>query len=207
MLQSLIPNFDEEMKKLNELAPSGFILTFGFSLMGTEFIHYTYPAEWRQVYQARNYYAADPVFAWALSQTGCKRWSEIQLPDVRGVMREARRFGICHGAIFSHTVGVNKSFLSVSRPDRELTDAEVELVNSKFTTWVELVMDKPKLTSGELDVLRELRDGLGQREIADKLGIAESTVKQRAIKACSKLKAKNRTHAVAIAVIRNYLTA
>ena len=46
---------------------------------------------------------------------------------------------------------------------------------------------------------------MGQRAIAEKLGIAEATVTQRAQKACSKLAAKTRTQAVAIAVARNFI--
>ena len=61
------------------------------------------------------------------------------------------------------------------------------------------------VTPAELDVLRCFRDGLGQIETATQLAIAESTVKQRAVKACGKLGAKSRTQAVAIAVARNYL--
>jgi LuxR family transcriptional regulator len=63
---------------------------------------------------------------------------------------------------------------------------------------------RASLTDAELAVLRAFRDGLGQKETADALGIAESTVKQRAIRACSKLGAHTRTQAVAIAVQRNY---
>ena len=59
-------------------------------------------------------------------------------------------------------------------------------------------------SSHELDVLGGLKDGLGQFEISQHLGISESTVKQRALKACTKLGAKSRTQAVAIAVARNY---
>ena len=69
----------------------------------------------------------------------------------------------------------------------------------------DLVLNRAALTPAELDVLRCFRDGLGQIETATQLGIAESTVKQRALKACGKLGAKSRTQAVAIAVARNYL--
>ncbi len=204
MLTTLIPNFESEIEQIHELAPSGLFLMFGFSFWGPEHVYQNYHPEWTEIYQRRNYYFADPVFAWILSNTGSKRWSEIRLPDVRNVMKEARRFNMKYGAAFSQRHNATTSTLTVTRSDRELTDAEIDFVDAKFCTWGQLVMNKPPLTAGELDVLRGLKDGLGQREIATQLGISESTVKQRAIKACGKLHAKTRTQAVAIAVQRNY---
>lgn len=201
----MIPNYEAEIEKLRQIGTSGFILAFNMTFRGPEHLHSEYPKLWRRIYEERNYYFVDPVLLWGVSRTGNKRWSEIRLPDVRNVMTEARKFDLNYGAVFSRKYQYKRSFLTVARADRELTDVELEVLGSKFDSWVEMVVGNVHLTEAEQEVLRYLRDGLGQREIADTLGISESAVKQRVQKACSKLQAKTRAQAVAIAVARNLL--
>lgn len=205
LLIRLIPNFDREAADLHDLAPSGFIIAFNMTFRGPEHMHSAYPEKWREEYEDRNYFAGDPVLTWALISSGCKRWSELIVPDVRKVMVRGASFGLKFGAVFSTKRGRKRSFLTMARSDREFTDNEIEQVNAKFQLWCDLVTNRAALTDKELEVLRLLRDGLGQQEIADSLNIAESTVKQRAVNATGKLGANNRTQAVAIAMARGYL--
>lgn len=207
MLSNLIPNYDDEMEKLREWAPAGFILAFNLTFRGPEHLHSEYPEQWRNLYEERNYFFTDPILVWAVGNSGNKRWSEINLPDIRGMMKEAATFGLRYGVVFSCKYDGKRSFLTVSRGDREFSDTEILLIGEKFSVWAEIVVTRRELTDGELDVLRGLKDGLGQSAIAKLLGISESTVKQRAQKACVKLGAQNRTQAVAIAVARNYFDA
>jgi DNA-binding NarL/FixJ family response regulator len=61
------------------------------------------------------------------------------------------------------------------------------------------------LTSRELDVLRLIRDGHRNKQIADRLGIAETTVNFHIKNLVEKLGANDRTHAVTIAIRRGLL--
>jgi DNA-binding NarL/FixJ family response regulator len=61
------------------------------------------------------------------------------------------------------------------------------------------------LTARELDVLRLIRDGHRYRQIADKLGIAETTVNFHVKNLVEKLGAHDKTHAVTIAIRRGLL--
>jgi DNA-binding NarL/FixJ family response regulator len=61
------------------------------------------------------------------------------------------------------------------------------------------------LTGRELEVLRRIRDGYRSKEIADQLSIAETTVNFHVKNLIAKLQAKDRTHAVTIAVRRGLL--
>ena len=204
VLSNLIPNYDLEMEKLRGWGSSGFILAFNLTFRGPEHLHSEYPLEWRRIYEKRNYFFTDPILVWAVGNSGNRRWSEVTLPDIRGTMAEARKFDLNYGAVFSRKSEHKRSFLTISRPDREFSDTEIEIIGEKFDVWVDIVIGRKELTEAELDVLRGLKDGLGQAAIAARLGISESTVKQRALKACSKLGAQTRTQAVAIAVARNY---
>jgi DNA-binding NarL/FixJ family response regulator len=61
------------------------------------------------------------------------------------------------------------------------------------------------LTGRELDVLRLIRDGFRNKQIADKLSIAETTVNFHIKNLVDKLSANDRTHAVTIAIRRGLL--
>jgi DNA-binding NarL/FixJ family response regulator len=61
------------------------------------------------------------------------------------------------------------------------------------------------LTVRELEVLRLIRDGYRNKQIADQLAIAETTVNFHVKNLVAKLEAKDRTHAVTIALRRGLL--
>jgi DNA-binding NarL/FixJ family response regulator len=66
-------------------------------------------------------------------------------------------------------------------------------------------LDEEDLTARELDVLRFIRDGYRNKQIADQLGIAETTVNCHIKHLVEKLQANDRTHAVIIAIRRGLL--
>jgi DNA-binding NarL/FixJ family response regulator len=61
------------------------------------------------------------------------------------------------------------------------------------------------LTTRELDVLRFIRDGFANKQIADQLAIAETTVNFHIKNLVDKLRANSRTHAVTIAFRRGLI--
>ena len=63
------------------------------------------------------------------------------------------------------------------------------------------------LTRRELDVLGLIRDGYRNKQVADKLGIAETTVNFHVRNLVEKLGAHDRAHAVALAIKRGLLPA
>ncbi len=62
-----------------------------------------------------------------------------------------------------------------------------------------------RLTDRELQVLRLMQDGARNKQIADQLSIAETTVNFHIKNIVEKLQAKDRTHAVVIAIRRGLL--
>jgi len=61
------------------------------------------------------------------------------------------------------------------------------------------------LTTREMEVLRLIRDGFRNRQIADELAIAETTVNYHIKHLLDKLQANDRTHTVTIAIRRGLL--
>src|SRR5689334_23542339 len=66
-------------------------------------------------------------------------------------------------------------------------------------------LDEEDLTTRELEVLRLIRDGYRNKQIADQLAIAETTVNFHIKNIVAKLGANDRTHAVTIALRRGLL--
>jgi DNA-binding NarL/FixJ family response regulator len=66
-------------------------------------------------------------------------------------------------------------------------------------------MGDDDLTARELDVLRLIRDGYRNKQIADQLTISENTVNFHIKNLMDKLQANDRTHAVTIALRRGML--
>ena len=68
-------------------------------------------------------------------------------------------------------------------------------------------LGEEQLTARELDVLRLIRDGHRNKQIADRLGIAETTVNFHIKNLVGKLGANDRAHAITIAIRRGLLDA
>jgi DNA-binding NarL/FixJ family response regulator len=75
----------------------------------------------------------------------------------------------------------------------------------RFAARVAEHLADDKLTERELDVLRLIRDGLRNKQIASELKIAEATVNFHIKNLSQKLQANDRTHAVMIAIRRGLL--
>lgn len=78
-------------------------------------------------------------------------------------------------------------------------------VPARFAARVAERIADEKLTERELDVLKLIRDGLKNKQIAAELEIAEATVNFHIKNLSQKLQANDRTHAVMIALRRGLL--
>ena len=68
-----------------------------------------------------------------------------------------------------------------------------------------LPTDADRLSPREIEVLRKAAGGNANKEIARELGIGEETVKSHMKNMLAKLGAKDRTHAVTIAIKRGII--
>jgi DNA-binding CsgD family transcriptional regulator len=62
------------------------------------------------------------------------------------------------------------------------------------------VTPKFLLSNREMHVLKEVAEGLSNKQIAQRLGISEKTVRNHLVSVYDKLRATNRTHAVMLAI-------
>jgi DNA-binding NarL/FixJ family response regulator len=111
-------------------------------------------------------------------------------PELDGIRREA------FSAWFHRHGGVDP--MATALASRVAPTQLGEVV--KIRPSVQERPDGSLLSERELEVLQALRDGRSNKEIADRLFVAESTVKTHLKNIFAKLDVTNRTHAVSLAV-------
>lgn len=201
MIELAIPNHEEEMSRLAEIGTTGFVIGFGLRFGQPDFFLNRYPEVWTAKYEEENYFFGDPVAVWTIARTGAIRWSDIKFPDVRDIMKDAAEHGLVYGATAVTKVGRGRSFISLARSDREVTDHELEYVHERIKLWAKLfVRAQVSLTELELDALRLLRDGFTQAQAAEHLNISVSTIKLRLASVQRKLGTHRTANAIALAV-------
>lgn len=203
MLELVIPGYEQELKILEAIGNSGFILGLGLKFGKPDFALNRYPDAWTKKYEEENYFFGDPMVLWPMTKTGKIRWSEWPYPEGLNVMAEAAKHGLVYGATFAEVVAGKRSFLSIARYDRELSDGEMDLLMTKVSSWSSMFASYWKtigLTPAEVSALESLKNGVGQDEAAQSLNISRSAFRQRLTSAQGKLRASNTTSAVARAV-------
>lgn len=183
-------------------APAGYYiaLRIGFAFPAQE--HNALPARWVDRYTARGFMLYDPVIRWLYENTGTARWSEVGNDDPRGVMAEAREFGLNYGVAIcclDDDKDGQRSFGSFARSDREFDDDEIRILSVRLEQLHRARRPPTNLTMAELEALRMVKNGLLLKQIAAKLGVSDGAVKQRLKNARLKLNAKTGTQAASMA--------
>lgn len=201
MLEAIIPNHEEELAEISALAPTGYVMGFGLRFGRPDLIINRYPSRWTQKYEEENYFFRDPLAVWTMARVGRTRWSEVTIPDPFDVLAEAAKFGLNYGATFVAKVDRKRSFMSLARPDREFTDAEMTMLSVKLDLWAHLfARSHVALSEKEVQAMRLMRDGLTHSEASEKLDISVSALKLRLSGAQKKLGCRNTMTAVVKAV-------
>lgn len=198
---------DRLLDEIRTLAPVGHHIALHVRALQPSWLEVTYPRTWTDLYAARSYAIVDPTVAWAMVNDGACRWSDVDLPDVGGVMESARDHGLTFGAVAAAGMGVSRSMCGFARGDRELTDAELGRLARIVARLHKLFEETlPKLTDKQIEILRLIEKGYRQEQAAEMLGIGLQACKLRLIYARRALGARNTTEAVAKARAAGLLT-
>lgn len=202
---SLIKRFSD---RLTDIAPAGcyVALRVGFSYPAEELNRL--PDPWVEYYTVNGLVVHDPVMKWVYANTGITTWERIGMEDPRGVLREARRYGLRHGAVASVICADEhgrRSYGNFARGDRPFSAVEMHELFAILTQLHKAGAPPRKLTRAETEALRLQANGLRLKEISAELDISMSAVKARLANAKRKLGAQTPSQAASIARSRGVL--
>ncbi|TCM75072.1 helix-turn-helix transcriptional regulator [Rhodovulum steppense] len=194
--------------RLTALAPGGcyVALRVGFSYPAEEFNRL--PDPWVEHYTVNGLVVHDPVMKWVYANTGVTSWDGIEIDDPRGVLHEAQRHGLRHGAVASVICAEEKgrrSYGNFVRPDRPFTGLEMRELLAILTLLHKSGAPPRRLTRAETEALRMQANGMRLKEISAELDISMSAVKARLANAKRKLGAQTPSQAASIARSRGVL--
>lgn len=204
-LMSLVKKYADT---LSDLAPAGFYvgLRVGFSYPADELN--LLPQSWVDFYTTQGLVMHDPAMRWVYSHTGVARWDELGLDDPKGVLRQAARYGLQHGAVacvLCPCCRGRRSFGLFARDDRPFTALELKSLLGAVNQLHKDSGLKRRLTKAEIEALRLQASGMRLKEICGELGISMTAVKARLANAKRKLGAQTPSQAAAIARSRGLL--
>ena len=184
------------LKEAEEIAPAGFYAAMHITFAYPTFSHSTYPKEWIEEYAANSYALRDPAVLWGFTHSGVKRWSQLRLPDIGGVMKRAKKHGLVYGCTVSLGPMTGRSIMSLGLTDREFTDEEL-LVCQRIASDLHKATDMSQgLTEAQKEAFRLLAKGMRRAEAANELGISESAFKHRIADARKRMKARTTAEAL-----------
>lgn len=111
---------------VDKASPAGFALGLHIEYTTPRFMFQTYPKKWLEIYSARGLLVHDPVVMWGFEHAGAIRWRDLLDEDDRGVMAEARRYGMTHGVTIAIHSGKFRSIGGFARSDRDYFDVEID---------------------------------------------------------------------------------
>jgi len=193
---SKIIGFDNELRRLEALSPSGYFLGLHIRFSSPMISLCTYPLEWQDHYTANVYTLRDPMVAWAFSKTGISRWSDMGIPDPFNIMGQAQDYGMKYGVVVSAGPLASRSIGAASRNDREFNEEEMAEIR-KIIEFLHQKAEPPEsLTKAQTEALELIAAGHRHAEAASRLGISESALKVRLTSARNRLLARTTTEAI-----------
>lgn len=179
-----------------------------------------YPLEWQRRYQEGKYVNVDPIVAHALVSDDLLLWSDEAFAEAPQMRAEAREFGLVHGWAQPRrdALGI-VSVLTGVRRNPPISPEELEIKRERFhwlsylchenmlRQWAPTLRTGPQteLSARELEVLRWTCEGKTSGDIAEIIGVAESTITFHMRNACRKLGTPNKTAAAVRAVLLGLL--
>lgn len=186
---------------------------------------------WIDRYVGKRYIVNDPIIRYLLKASKSFTWAQAEksfqthphFRRIQKVMQDGRAHGLAHGHVFP-IFGRNglMGAAVLSGPDEvELSPVETTLLDAAaratYFRLLELEGERfaDRIGDGEADViltyreaqaLSNMADGMTSVEIAERLGVAPTTVDWYGASVQEKLKAKNRVNAVAIAIRKGMIS-
>ena len=184
------------LDQLQAESPAGYFAGMHIRFAGPLVQYHTYDQKWIDRYTENGYALRDPMVAWGSLKEGATRWSDIKLPDLFNILKEAREFGLKYGVVVATGPLSSRSIVGCARHDREFKDEEIERITRLVQTLHEVTDPPESLTDAQREALQLIADGYRHTAAAAKLGISESALKARLNSARNRLLARTTAEAI-----------
>lgn len=141
---------------LDRRSPAGCAIALHIRFSTPTFMFQTYSKRWLEHYSAAGLVMHDPVARWGLQNVGFVRWSALGAIDDRGVMEQARDFGLMNGVAISTVSGGSRSIGGFARADRDYDDVEIAEMTRALKALHEATSAPGALTAADREALTEL---------------------------------------------------
>ncbi len=190
---------------------------------GDQYGFTTYPDDWAERYQERNYHRIDPVILGCFQRFHPVDWKKLDWSGkaARAFLQDARDHGVGNQGYSIPLRGPNGQFalftVNTSCDDKawhefvEIYGRDLILVAHYFNRKaLEFARDRQPenrrgLSPREIDAMTLLALGHSRAQVAHALSISEHTLRAYIESARSKLGAQNTTHAIATALSRGLI--
>lgn len=187
---------DFELRKLGMLAPSGYFVGLHIRFAAPLISFQSYDQAWLDHYTQQAYALRDPTIAWGFSTVGASRWSDFNIPDVFGILAEAKKYGLIFGMTVSCGPISSRTIASFSRADREFEEREMQQIEGTVRRLHDITEPPESLSRSQIEALTCVANGMRHTAAANKLGISESAFKARLNSARQKLLARTTAEAL-----------
>lgn len=168
-----------EVETIKSIATAGSYVGLFIEFTGplTAFIGYS--AKWVDHYTENGFAMSDPTLLWGQQNTGILRWSEMDIDDENLIIKNAKKFGLKFGATAAIVISGKRSVGLFSREDREFNQQELDILLGSVRKLHLAHSPSDSLTDLETETMKLLIEGNTSKQAAEKLGVADQTVKLR----------------------------
>ncbi|WP_417809279.1 autoinducer binding domain-containing protein [Thioclava sp.] len=117
---------EQLLSETGALCDTGYAYALHIRFTRPSFMYRTYPQSWISRYDEKGMIIEDPVVKWGLSETGLRRWSDLEDPD--GILADAAAHGLTNGLTCAVGPSSSRSIAGFTRSDRAFSDDEAEIL-------------------------------------------------------------------------------
>lgn len=141
---------------LDHCSPAGFAIALHIEFARPTYLFQTYPKRWLDHYSTNGLVVNDPTVHWGLNNVGYIEWRTLEAIDAKGVLEQAKDFGIMNGVTISALQSKSRTIASFTRADRNYTISEMEEIEDLVLQLHDATLCMDHLAASDRQALTEM---------------------------------------------------
>jgi LuxR family transcriptional regulator len=144
------------LHELDQRSPAGFAIGLHVRFTTPTYLFQSYAKRWRDHYSSTGMVLHDPVVRWGLQNVGRILWRDLAGIDTRGVLEEAKDYGMMNGVAISLVASGSRSLGGFARADRDYEEEEIDALESALVRLHQATIGLGRLSERDQRALTEL---------------------------------------------------